>query len=398
MRKRAVAIIIAGFCTVFVAFAIRYAYGLLLPQMLLSLAISKTDAGIIYSSYFITYTIFAPFLGLLVDRSDARILLTLFVALLGIGAYLMAFASSVIHASLFFALAGIGHSACWAPVVTVVLRWISEKRRGMALAIVDLGSALSIAVWSFVIPLIMRSYSWRAVWVSLGLSAFGVAGMNAFIMRSHPPVAPEPQKPGPDPNERIPIRVAYRAIFQDKKFHLIGLSYMLLSFSILIPFTFLTIYATQDLMIPYKSATRLMAVIAIAGALAKLILGHLSDKVGRIRIMMLCGALIAIGGFGLASIQTFFALILFAVVFGVGYGTIWPVFAASARDFFPKEYVGGVVGLWTLYHGIGSILSPIIAGWTIDVTGSYGWAFILVMISAIISMLLLFPITKITHD
>ena len=101
MSKRAVAIIIAGFFTLFASFAIRYAYGLLLPQMLPSLAISKTGAGIIYSSYFIAYTIFSPILGLLVDRSDAKILLTFFVALLGIGAYLMSFASSVINASLF---------------------------------------------------------------------------------------------------------------------------------------------------------------------------------------------------------------------------------------------------------------------------------------------------------
>ncbi len=398
MSKRAVAIIIAGFFTVFVAFAIRYAYGLLLPQMLLSLAISKTDAGIIYSSYFITYTVFSPVLGLLVDRSDARVLLTVFVALLGVGAYLMSFSSSVIHASLFFALAGIGHSACWVPVVTVVLRWISERRRGMALAIVDLGSASGIAVWSFVIPLITGSYSWRAVWVSLGLSAFLVAGMNAFSIRSHPPVALEPHKSGSETNARIPIKVAYLAIFQDTKFHLIGLSYLLLSFSILIPFTFLATYATQELMIPYKSATGLVAVIAIAGAIGKLILGHLSDKVGRIRVMMLCGALIALGGLGLASIQTFFALILFAVIFGVGYGTIWPVFAASSRDFFPKEYAGSVVGLWTLYHGIGSILSPIITGWTIDATGEYVWAFILVMISGVLSMLLLLPINKTARD
>ena len=163
MSNRALAIIISGFLTVFVAFAIRYAYGLLLPHMLSSLAISKTGAGIIYSSYFIAYTVFSPVLGLLVDRSDARILLTLFVTLLGIGAYLMSFSFSIIHASLFFALAGIGHSACWVPVVTVVLRWVSERRRGMALAIVDLGSAISIVVWSIMIPLMQITAFLRLV-------------------------------------------------------------------------------------------------------------------------------------------------------------------------------------------------------------------------------------------
>lgn len=392
MSNRAVAIIIAGFFTLFASFAIRYGYGLLLPEMIPSLGISKTEAGIIYSSYFIAYTIFSPILGLLVDRSDAKLLLTFFVALLGIGAYLMSFSSSVLYASLFFTLAGIGHSACWVPVVTVVQRWVSERRRGMVLAIVDLGSATGIAVWSILIPLIISSYSWRAGWRSLGLLAFLVAGMNSFLVKSHPPVESAPQEQKVGAPARIPIKEAYMAIFRDRNFYLIGLSYMLLSFCILIPFAFLVTYATQELLIPYKSATVLVAVIGVTGALGKLVLGHVSDIAGRIWVMMLCGVLTAVGGLGMAYVQGFSWLILFTAVFGIGYGTIWPVYAAAARDFFSKEYAGSVVGLWTLCHGIGSILSPLISGWTIDVTGSYVWAFLLTVISGVMSLLLLIPI------
>lgn len=398
MSKRAIAIIIAGFFTLFVAFAIRYAYGLLLPYMLSSLNISKTGAGVIYSSYFIAYTVFSPLLGLFVDRSDARSLLTGFVILLGMGAYLMSFITSTVQACFFFALAGIGHAACWVPVVTVVLRWISERRRGMALAIVDLGSASGIAVWSIVIPFIMVSHSWRTVWISLGVSAFLAAALNFFAIKSHPPSTFDSQGGGPAPYGKIPIKVAYLAILREKKFYLIGLSYMLLSFSILIPFTFLTTYATRVLTIPYESATGLVALIAVLGAIGKLILGHLSDKTGRVRVMMLCGVFTAAGGLGMVSVQGLLGLALSTALFGIGYGAIWPVFAASSRDFFPREYAGSVVGLWTLYHGIGSILSPIITGWTIDVTGRYVWAFILVVVSAVLSSLLLLPIHKTVHN
>ena len=392
MSNRAVAIIIAGFFTLFASFAIRYGYGLLLPEMIPSLGISKTEAGIIYSSYFIAYTIFSPILGLLVDRSDAKLLLTFFVALLGIGAYLMSFSSSVLYASLFFTLAGIGHSACWVPVVTVVQRWVSERRRGMVLAIVDLGSATGIAVWSILIPLIISSYSWRGGWRSLGLLAFLVAGMNFFLVKSHPPVESSPSGPKVAASARIPIKEAYMAIFRDRNFYLIGLSYMLLSFCILIPFAFLATYATQELLIPYKSATILVAVIGVTGAFGKLVLSHVSDIAGRIWVMMLCGALTAAGGLGMTYVHGFSGLILFTAVFGIGYGTIWPVYAAAARDFFSKEYAGSVVGLWTLCHGTGSILSPLISGWTIDVTGSYMWAFLLTVITGVMSLLLLIPI------
>ena len=394
MSYRAVALIIAGFCTVFVAFAIRYSYGLLLPQMLPSLAISKTEAGIIYSSYFVACTMASPFLGLLVDRVDARGLLTVFVAVLGVGGCLMAVSSTVVQASIFFALAGIGHSACWAPVVTVVQRWVSEKRRGIAIAVVDLGSAGSIAVWSILIPLLTGSYSWRTIWMILGLSAFLAAGMNFFIVKSHPPIEAELRGKSAAPKPGITIRTAYKAIFRDPKFYLIGLSYSLISFAIIIPFTFLTTYATQELQIPYQSAAGLLAVVAVSGAIGKLILAHVSDIVGRIKVMMLCGVLTAAGGIGLAFGHEFLILVLSTVVFGVGYGTIWPVYAASARDMFSKDYSGSVIGLWTLYHGLGSVLAPVISGWTIDVTGTYAWAFILTVISGALSLLLLVPMVR----
>jgi OFA family oxalate/formate antiporter-like MFS transporter len=394
MGRRVVTIIIAGFCTIFVAFAIRYSYGLLLPEMLPSLAISKTEAGIIYSSYFLIYTLCSPVLGLLVDRSDARVLLTVFVGLLGLGAYLMSFSTTVVQASIFFALAGIGHSACWAPVVTVVLRWVSEKRRGIVLSIVDLGSATAIAFWGIMIPLMIGPYSWRTVWVCLGLSAFLTAGMNFLFVKSHPPFEQELQGSERAPKARMPIKAAYKAIFRDKKFYLIGFSYLLISFSILIPFTFLTAYATGELMISYQSAAGLVAVIGIAGAIGKLVLGHVSDIVGRIKVMMLCGILTAIGGLGIAYTREFILLILFTVVLGVGYGTIWPVYAASARDLFSKDYSGSIVGLWTVYHGLGSVVAPVFAGWTIDATGTYVWAFILAVASSVLSFLLLLPLAR----
>jgi MFS family permease len=394
MTKRTIGVIVAGFFTLFIAFGIRYSYGLILPHMLSSLAISKTEAGVIFSSYFITCTLFAPVFGMLGDRFDTKVILTLFVAVLGVGAYLMSFSSSAIQACIFFAMVGIGHSACWAPVVTVVTRWVSQKRRGIIISIVDLGSTAGIAVWSIITPVIIGGFSWRTVWVSLGITALVVAGMNFFLVRSHPQGQPGTQDPENGQKVQVPIKEAYKAIFRDSKFYLIGFSYLFISFSILIPFTFLVTYATQELMIPYASAASLLVVIAITGAIGKLILGYVSDMVGRTKIMMLCGLLTASGTLGMAYAQKLSMLFIFSMIFGIGYGTLWPVYAASARDLFSKNDSGSVIGLWTLYHGLGSMISPVLSGWIIDATGTYVWAFILAMSCSFLSLSLLLPIIK----
>jgi OFA family oxalate/formate antiporter-like MFS transporter len=394
MCKRTIAIIIAGFLTVFIAFAVRYAYGLLLPEMLPALSISNTQAGVVYSSYFIAYTLFSPILGLLADRYDARFILTFFVGILGLGAFLMSYSTSVINASFFFTLAGLGHSACWVPVVALIQRWVSDKRRGIALAFTDIGSATGIAVWSALLPLIVATYNWRTGWTSLGMFALFVAVMNFLLVRSHPEQESSSQHATSTRFTHETVRATYKRLLYNGTFWLVGLSYLAIAFSILIPFTFLSIYVSQGLGMPYEDATRLIAVIAIAGVLGKLVLGHLSDTLGRIRVMMLCGALVATGCLGLAYFQRYATLFLSTIIFGIGYGAIWPVYAASAADFFSKGSAGSVVGLWTIYLGIGSMISPVVTGWTIDVTGGYAWAFILAMISAVISLVLLLPLAK----
>ena len=397
MSKRAVVIIFAGFLTVFIAYAVRYAYGMLLPEMLQALSVSKAQAGVVYSSYFIAYTICSPLLGLLADRYNVRAILTLFVVILGIGAFLMSYSSSVLNASLFYTLAGIGHSACWVPVAALIQRWVSDKRRGLALSLVDLGSGVGIVFWGSVLPVIVAAYSWREGWVSLGVTAFLVAALNFFLVRDPPPkedLAYHGAGHGSPPKE--PIRTTYLGIIKEAKFWLIGFSYLLVAFSILIPFTFLSTYAVEGLNTPYEIATRLVALIGFLGIIGKLILGPLSDTLGRIRVMVICCTFLALGSLGMAFSQGLVLLTLFTAIFGLGYGALWALYAAAARDYFPQEVAGSVIGLWTLFLGVGCIVSPIISGWAIDITGNYTAAFLLALTGSVIAFLLLLPIPNIS--
>jgi OFA family oxalate/formate antiporter-like MFS transporter len=393
MDRRALAVLVACFCTVFTAYAIRYGYGVLLPEMLPSLAISKTEAGVIYASFFIAYTVFAPLLGLLGDRYDVRLLLTLFVATFGAGTFLMAYASSLIQASLFFALAGIGSAACWAPVMAVAQRWTSDKHRGKTLAFVDVGSSFGIIGTSTAVPLLVVAYSWRAGWMGLGALGLAVAVIDLLMIRSRPGEPFKPGQAGAGRSTGEPLGVIYMKLLRDTKFWLIGLAYLFTGFSIIIPFTFLSTYAAQELGFSYEVAARLVTVIGVGAVVGKTTLGPFSDKVGRIRVMMLCAVLIAGGSLGMAYGRGMM-LTLFTAIFSLGYGALWSMYAASASDYFSKESAGSIVGLWTLYLGIGSIISPIIAGWTADTTGTLAWSFVLAAAGGVMSLLLLIPVWR----
>jgi OFA family oxalate/formate antiporter-like MFS transporter len=390
---RRLAVLVACFFTIFSSYAVRYGYGILLPEMLPALAISKTEAGVIYASFFIAYTIVSPVVGFLGDKYNVRLLLTLFVAIFGTGTFLMAYSSSIFQASIFYVLAGIGSAVCWAPTMALAQRWTSDEHRGKTLAFIDVGSALGIVGTSTAVPMIVVALDWRAGWISLGALVFAVAVLNFLAVRDHPRKQAQNQRNFPEQDTGKSVRVTYMGLLTDLKFWLIGLAYLLTGFSIIIPFTFLSTYAVQELAFSYEASTRLITVIGIGAIVGKVTLGPLSDKIGRIKIMMLCALLIAGGSLGMACGRGI-GLIIYTVVFSLGYGAAWSMYAASASDYFSKQASGSIVGLWTVYLGIGSVISPVIAGWIADTTGTLSWSFMLAAAGGMVSLLLLAPMWR----
>ena len=387
-------VFVTCFWVVFTAYGTKYSYGILLPEMLHSLMISKTEAGFIFSSYFIAYAACSPVVGLLADRVNVRLLLTFFLALLGIGSFLMAYQSSLIAASFCFALVGIGTSACWSPVVALTQRLVSERRRGTALAFIDIGAPLGGIVSSMAMPIVIAEFDWRMGWKGLGTLALLLACIVFFLLKNH-----FLEKINFKNLERggytyYAVKTLYGGILKSTGFWLIGLSYMLIAFSAVIPLTFICTYAVEELSLSYKSATRLVTIIAAASMTGKLMLGFLSDFLGRLKLMVLCGALISASVLGIGYCQNFGALNFFVAVFGFSQGAVHPLYATYAADYFSKKFTGSVIGLWTLFLCIGSILAPIIAGWIADVTSKFMWSFVLAAATASMSIFLLFPLRK----
>src|SRR4030042_876823 len=274
-------VLVACFLTVFVAYAIRYGYGTLLPEMLGPLDITKAEAGVIFSSFFIAYTLSSPVLGLLGDRWNARWLLSLFVVILGLGAFFMSSASSILSASLFYGLAGIGASACWAPVMALAQRWTSRESIGRTLAIIDVGSALGLIAAGAIVPLIVAADDWTAGWRYLGGLGLLVAVINFVVIRDRPGAFAHRGETGQA--RRLSPKSVLMPLLRDTRFWFLGAAYLLTGFSILIPFTFLSTYATQQLGFPYEIAANLLTAMGIGAIISKIVFGALSDRIGRLR-------------------------------------------------------------------------------------------------------------------
>lgn len=387
----------ASFVTTLVSYTIRLGYGVILPEMVKSLRISRTEGGLTYSMLFITYTLFAPVVGNLTDRIGARKVITISCAILAAGTLLMSTVDRLITAFLFLAIAGIGISSTWTPVVALTTRWFSANKRGFVLGVITLGAQMGYGILGLAFPLLVIRYNWRFGWVILGVSALVVAVLNGFILRSKPEdlnLLPWGEKRiSFDPTSHVHDN--FRTILRKKIFWQIGISYFFISFCYYTFVSFIVTYGTTEIGIRYSVAASFASVLAFGTLIGSVPIAALSDSFGRNKTILISEFAITLSVL-LLLIAKFNLWMIFVsiAIYGIFFGPIFPLYGACARDYFEEEVTGTVLGAWTFIYGIGAVLAPFIAGSLSDLTGTLRWAFAIAGIASLTAAVLLLSIPK----
>ncbi len=391
------------FVNLFINYSIRLGYAVVLPEMIRTLGFSRTAGGSIYNAYLFTYMVVTPLSGHLTDRLGARPVITICSLFLGLGVLLMGTVNTLWMACLFYGIAGLGATGMWTPIITVVQRWFSPHRRGLALGILSTGYGLGFAAIGAAFPWIVAQYSWRYAWFFLGAGALGMVLFNGLFLKSDPessgwlPWGKE-REPSPGHNagaEPYKKTVSFSVAFRDVKFWLIGLSYLCIAYSIYGITTFMVDYAEYQIGLPLEKASLLATVHGLAQIIGVLTLLPLSDYLGRKRTIIILNAFIAtcLAGILFAG-DSWVALFGLVGVFAFFYGAIFPVYGACAGDYFPGEVMGTVIGAWTPFYGVGVILVHWVTGILRDRTGIYDHAFFICTVMALLAILLIFPLKR----
>jgi sugar phosphate permease len=388
--------VILGICFVnlVVNYAVRLGFGVVLPEMIRTLGFSRVDGGSIYNAYLLTYIVVTPLTGYLTDRLGARRVISVCLVLLGSGVTLLGTAEHLWSACLFFGLTGLGASGLWVPIITVVQRWFSYRRKGLALGILSTGYGLGFALMGAAFPWVVGHYSWRHAWTILGILALGIAAPNALVLRSDPAdcgLRPWGQRETPRPSPaKTTAKVPLSAILREANFWMIGASYFCISYGLYGFTTFMVDYATYQLGLPLAQAGLLASIHGFCQILGVLTVLPFSDYAGRKRTILLSNAIITgllIGLWLLGGSWASLCVITGAVA--VFYAATFPIYGACAGDYFPKEAMGTVAGAWTPFYGSGAILTHWVTGRLRDVTGVYDHAFIVCAAMAGVSVVLM---------
>ncbi len=381
----------SGFITLFVAYSIRIgAYSVLLPEMIKDLHLTKTEAGMIKSAFAITYLIFAPLMGWLTDLIGGRKVISFFCLFLGGGSLLMSKAEGFITSAIFYSIVGFGAAATWVPIATLVQRWFGEKKRGLALGILSPSYGIGLGLMGLILPWIVSRYNWRAGWLFLGVFGISLSILNAILLRDRPEslgISPwgEGYKREGD-FSKIPPKIGYFEIIKMQRLWMIGISYLLISYGTYTIVDFIVTYGSMELNIPYQISSILLTIIAFSGIIGGFLLNTISDYIGRKKSLMIIQASVTCGIlFILLAGGNITLLLIGAGFFGFLYGAIWPMYPTCIRDYFPKDMAGTILGLITIFYGVGMMISPVLTGYLADLTGTFRWSFGLAGLTSLIA-------------
>ncbi|MFH1090364.1 MAG: MFS transporter [Pseudomonadota bacterium] len=373
------------FVNLLINYSVRLGYGLVLPEMIRDLSLSRTAGGTIFNSYFFMYLALTPLTGYLTDWFGARRVISVCALIMGAGIILMGTVDSLATACLVFGLVGLGSTGMWTPIISVVLRWFAPRRRGLALGVLSTSWGLGFAALGVTFPWVVHNFNWRFTWYFLGAASLFMVAVNAFLLRSDPAssgYSPWGQDSGAvssDSTVLLRPRAAHLSqMLKDRTFWLIGLSYMFTAYGFYGFNTFMVDYARHQVGMPVEKASFLATVSGLGQVVGVLTILPLSDRLGRKRALLIANSFITVLLVGLLFTgQSLVMLYVLVGVLAVFCSATFPMYSACAGDYFPREMMATVVGAWTPFYGLGAMAAHWVSGMLRDATGDYHYPFII---------------------
>ncbi len=335
---------------------------------------------------------------MLTDRLGARRIISTFAILLGTGTILMGTVETFWQAAASFAVVGIGGAAMWTPVITLVQRWFSVRKRGMALGILSTGFGLGFAAMGGFYPVIVARWNWHYCWYIMGIAALVMVVVDSCFSGANRRM----WVPGPGVRQRKKAEQTtaaasqakkgnYRETFSTPGFWMIGFSYFLIAGALYIVTTYMVDYARYNVGFTFEKASSLATVHGLGQLVGVLVIPSASDYIGRRMTIFLSNLFIAASILGVVLAGgNGVALFTCIAVLGAFYGATFPMYGAISGDYFRKEITGTVIGTLTAFYGIGAIIGHRAGGHIRDVTGSFSIPFTMALFAAVFSAILMF--------
>ena len=365
-------VVAAAFAVMFVGFGCAYTFSTFVDSLQKEFGASRGSVSLVFSLAGFLYFALGVVSGPLADRWGARRVCVVGMILVALGLAVAGRASSLIQVYVAYGLGiGLGVGFSYVPAVGAVQRWFA-RRRGFASGLAVSGIGVGTLVMPPLAAWFIEAIGWRNAYLALAALA-AVLGIGLALLLENDP---RTRGLGPDGDpvtassttqaQGLSVRDAVRS----SRFIGLYVACLICSFGVFVPFVHLVPYAL-DHGIQASTAVLLLGAVGVGSTAGRFFLGGLADRLGRSHALLAMFAGMA-AALAIWAVSTgFWALALFAFVYGVFYGGFVAVMPALVMDYFGGRQVGGIIGALYTSVAVGTLVGPTAAGFAFDLTHSY---------------------------
>ena len=264
----------------------------------------------------------------------------------------------------------------FAPSMAAVNAWMPH-RRATAMAVVIGGSSLGGAfvpaiVWG------INTYGWRETTLVIGLITLAVGPPIAYIAGKRAPeysqlMSQVAKTEGSDSAPETQDDFTAKQALKTRSFWAITICHTMTNLSVgaISSHIYFQLTDKNGVDLSDTSAATIMPIMALASFSFQILGGITGDRIG-IRTML--PILILLQGSALillAEATTYWSAVMFALLWGLGFGARTPLMHALRGEYFGRKHFGTILGMSAFPMGIGMMITPWVIGRVHDTTDTY---------------------------
>jgi MFS family permease len=250
-------------------------------------------------------------------------------------------------------------------------------------------------------------FGWRIAFLSLGLIAWIIMASMSLLLRKDPSdiglspdgVKSEPVQTASQTKESLAQPIAYSVVqaFRTSQFWLLGFTWIFLSLCLHLIFVHAVPHAV-DMGISPMDASVMLSLMGAANIPARLVVGKVSDTIGRKTLGVACILAQFAALLWLMWADVLWMLYIFAITYGFLWGGSGTIITSLIGDVFGMRSLGAIMGVMTAGWALGAAVGPAMGGYIFDMSDNYFAAFATAAAATLISALFVALIRKTPKD
>jgi MFS family permease len=363
----------AGMLVTCMGLGVMFSLGVFLKPITEAMGWSRTDISTVALLNWIFMGVGSFAWGALSDRIGTRTVVLCGGALLGLGVVAASQATTIGQFQLFFGvLTGFAVGSFYAPMTAVATRWFT-RHRSLAVALVSSGIGLGTLTVGPLTRALITAYDWRIAMLVVGDLAWLIVIPAALLVRNAP--AAELGEPALSTLGANGHAFTAPEVLRTPQFWAIALTHFACCAAHSGPIFHMVTHAIDRGVAPLTAAT-VLGVAGLASVSGRVTCGLLADRYGAKPTLLIGLAIQAVSVSLYLFTTTAPAFYALALVFGLSYGGVMPLYAILVRDYFGARIMGTAYGAVFLVSTLGMALGSWSGGWFFDAFGSYLWLYV----------------------